>query len=258
MPTARAMPGRSRSSLADRAIDAVLVLNCPTALASADDAARAVIATSANAAPLALAGRNVLTAWLGESTAAEARRLFSAAHIATYETPDSAVRGFMHRVHYRRNQELLDGDAAGAARGAGPRRAARCRRDRASRRRRTAMARCRRGGGRCSTPIAFPCPACRVVADAAAAAKAAAEIGGPVALKIRSPDITHKSDVGGVALNLGGPDRVRREAEAMLARVAAARAEGAARGLPGAADDATGRAPWNSSSASSRTRSSDR
>jgi acetyltransferase len=42
-------------------------------------------------------------------------------------------------------------------------------------------------------------------------------------LKIRSPDITHKSDVGGVALNIGDADRVKREAAAMVERVRAAR-----------------------------------
>jgi acetyltransferase len=47
----------------------------------------------------------------------------------------------------------------------------------------------------------------------------------PVALKIRSPDIAYKSDVGGVALNLADADQVRFEAAAMLERVRAARPE---------------------------------
>jgi acetyltransferase len=51
------------------------------------------------------------------------------------------------------------------------------------------------------------------------AERCAAELGVPVALKILSPDITHKSDVGGVQLNLITPERVRRAAEAMLERV---------------------------------------
>src|SRR5689334_18708318 len=54
-----------------------------------------------------LRGRNVITAWLGEHSAKAARQRFADARIATYETPDSAVSGFLHRVHYRRNQELL-------------------------------------------------------------------------------------------------------------------------------------------------------
>ena len=50
-------------------------------------------------------------------------------------------------------------------------------------------------------------------------------MGGVVALKIRSRDLTHKSDVGGVGLNLGTPARVRAEAEEMLQRIRAARPE---------------------------------
>ena len=65
----------------------------------------------------------------------------------------------------------------------------------------------------------IPCPACRVASAPAEAARQAAAIGGKVALKIRSRDIMHKSDVGGVALGLAGPDAVERAAEAMLARV---------------------------------------
>jgi acetyltransferase len=57
----------------------------------------------------------------------------------------------------------------------------------------------------------------------AEAATAAARLGGPVALKIRGADISHKTDVGGVALGLASLAAVRLEAEAMLARVGAAR-----------------------------------
>jgi acetyltransferase len=93
--------------IGDPEIDAILVLNCPTALAQPDDAARAVIDMVAAAGPAPLRGRNVITAWLGEHSARTARQLFANARIATYETPDSAVTGFLHRVHDRRNQELL-------------------------------------------------------------------------------------------------------------------------------------------------------
>jgi acetyltransferase len=68
-------------------------------------------------------------------------------------------------------------------------------------------------------------PAIRLLADAEGAAAAAAEIGGGVALKIRSRDPTRKSDVRGVALDLDGPDRERSDAREMLSRVARARPE---------------------------------
>jgi acetyltransferase len=54
------------------------------------------------------------------------------------------------------------------------------------------------------------------------AAQAAAELQAPVALKILSPDIVHKTDAGGIALHLPGPAEVREAAIAMQARIAAA------------------------------------
>ena len=55
------------------------------------------------------------------------------------------------------------------------------------------------------------------------AAEQAALIGGPVALKILSPDITHKTDVGGVMLDLAGPAAVLEAANAMRERLDAIR-----------------------------------
>lgn len=71
----------------------------------------------------------------------------------------------------------------------------------------------------------IPFAAARLVGNAEAAAQAAAEIGFPVVLKIQSPDLPHKSDVGGVALNLGNVDRVRVVATEMLARIRTMRPE---------------------------------
>jgi len=60
----------------------------------------------------------------------------------------------------------------------------------------------------------------RLVQDAAAAADAATTIGYPVALKIQSPDIPHKSDAGGVVLGLADAEAVRDACAALLARIA--------------------------------------
>jgi acetyltransferase len=66
----------------------------------------------------------------------------------------------------------------------------------------------------------IPVVATRVVPpDPQAAADMATRIGFPVVLKILSPDISHKSDVGGVALGLDNAEAVREAAAAMLARV---------------------------------------
>lgn len=62
----------------------------------------------------------------------------------------------------------------------------------------------------------------RLAPDLDAALRAAAEFGYPVAMKIASPDIAHKTEVGGVALGLAGPAALAAAHAAMLARVAAA------------------------------------
>jgi acetyltransferase len=71
----------------------------------------------------------------------------------------------------------------------------------------------------------------RLAATAAEAAGAAGAIDAPVALKIVSPDISHKTDVGGVALGLQSPDAVGRAATTMLSAVRARRPDAIIQGL---------------------------
>jgi acetyltransferase len=208
----------------DPEVDAILVLNCPTALAQPEEAARAVIDAVGAAEPGALRHRNVITAWLGEHSARSARRLFAEARIATYETPDSAIGGFMHRVEHRRNRELLIETP--------PARTDAFEADPETARRLIATALTSEktwldpeATAGVLAAYAIPLAASHPADDPDQAARVAATIGFPVALKICSPDITHKTDVGGVALNLGNAVRVSREAAVMLERVGAARPE---------------------------------
>ena len=204
--------------IGDPEVDAILVLNCPNALAQAEDTARAVIDTIAAVGPAPLRGRNVITAWVGEHSAKAARQLFANARIATYETPDSAVTGFLHRVHHRRNQELLMETPPGRSDAFEPDVAV------AQRVLATALADGKswldpEETGAILTAYGVPIVANYLARDPQHAASIAAKIGFPVALKIRSPDIGHKSDVGGVALNLDHAERTRQEATAMIERV---------------------------------------
>lgn len=66
----------------------------------------------------------------------------------------------------------------------------------------------------------LPLPAQRVVRSPSAAARAARELGGRVALKALAPGLLHKSDRGGVVLDLAGPTAVRRAAQQMRERFA--------------------------------------
>ena len=85
----------------DDNVDAVLVIHAPTQLAAGADTARAVIEVAKNTR------RNVLTSWMGRSTAIEARNLCNEAKVPTFITPEKAVEAFMYMVDYRRNQEVM-------------------------------------------------------------------------------------------------------------------------------------------------------
>src|SRR5215469_14716276 len=77
--------GALTTLIRDPGVDAILVLNCPTALAEPQETAGAVIDAIADTKRDALRGRNVITAWLGEHSARAARQHFAQARIATYE-----------------------------------------------------------------------------------------------------------------------------------------------------------------------------
>jgi acyl-CoA synthetase (NDP forming) len=76
-----------------------------------------------------------------------------------------------------------------------------------------------------------PRPVEMLVTNAEAAAIAAARIGRPVALKVQSPDITHKTEAGGIALGISGEEAVREAYERILASAKAAYPEAAIRGV---------------------------
>jgi acetyltransferase len=212
--------GALTALIRDPDVDAILALNCPTALAEPLEAAAAVIDAIADTKHDALRGRNVITAWLGEHSARPARQRFAKARIATYETPDSAVAGFMHRVCHRRNQELLMETP--------PARPDAFRPDLVGARHVIATALAAKKSwldpaeaGAILRAYGVPVVTDQTARDPDDAAAVAAFVGFPVALKIRSPDITHKTDIGGVALGLSDAEQVRCEASAMVERIGA-------------------------------------
>jgi len=198
--------------LAAPEVDAALVLNCPTAIASGVEAAQAVI-EAARQHP----GR-VLTSWLGSAAAIPSRQIFASAAIPTYDTPEKAIRGFMHLVRHRRNQRaLLQAPAAVSTDFAPDEQAVRKAIG-------NALARGTIWLEASEVREILACygidtPRLTFAADPETAGAAAQSIGRPVALKIVSPELTHKSDVGGVVLNLA-PHEVVSAAREMRDRVA--------------------------------------
>lgn len=197
----------------DRGMDGILALHCPTAVTSAEEAAKAVVdAVSGQWGPL------LLTSWVGDSAVNQARRLFAERRIPTYDTPEQAVRAFMYLVRYRRSQELLTETPPSIPKDFSP----------DGEKVKKIVAGVLDNGRSWLTEYeakqvlsayGIPVVATQRAESPEEAAEQAAEIGGPVALKILSSDITHKSDVGGVALDVVGPAAVLETAKIMTERL---------------------------------------
>ena len=197
----------------DTNIDATLVLNCPTAVASSTEAAKAVIDAVGNKGSMP-----IFTSWVGDVSAREARRLFAGRRIPTYNTPEQAVRAFMHMVNYQRNQILLMETPASVPEDFTP--------DPELVRGivEQALADNRAWldepeSKKVLAAYGIPVAETQLASTPDEAAACATQIGEAVAIKIVTPDITHKSDVGGVALDLASPSAVRDAAQAMQERI---------------------------------------
>ena len=103
-----APPERYRAAVeavaADAGTDVVLVLNCPTALASPVEAAKAVAALTSDGK---VNGKPVLTCWLGERTARDGRRILHEAGVASFETPSDAAMAVSYLSDWSRAQKAL-------------------------------------------------------------------------------------------------------------------------------------------------------
>src|SRR3954454_1183371 len=97
--------GAMEALLDDDGNDAVLVLQVPTALASASEAAKAVVEIVRRERAKGFRRKPVFSVWLGENPAAA--QAFEEAGIPHFATEADAVQGFMHLVRYREAQELL-------------------------------------------------------------------------------------------------------------------------------------------------------
>ena len=204
--------------LADDENDAILVLNVPTALASASQAAEAVAETVRRNRQTGERCKPVFAVWLGEDEVS--KHAFESLGIPHFATETDAVRGFMHLVRYREAQDLLMETPDSLPRDFAP--------DAATARQIVADA--LREGREWLDPLeanrlltAYDIPVAPVTVaetpeEAAATALPIFAEGGTVAVKILSPDIIHKSDVGGVKLDLTSEEAVRKAAADIFER----------------------------------------
>jgi acetyltransferase len=204
--------------LADDANDALLVLNVPTALASATQAAQAVVETVMRDRAERFRRKPVFAVWIGDD--ATAAPLFEGAGIPNFATEADAVRGFMQLVRYREAQDELMETPDSLPKDFAPDAAAA----------RAVVRAAIRDGREWLDPLevnallcAYDIPVAPVTLaetadEAAAAARPILAGGGTVAVKVLSPDIVHKSDIGGVKLDLTTENAVRNAVEDIFER----------------------------------------
>ncbi|WP_134706590.1 bifunctional acetate--CoA ligase family protein/GNAT family N-acetyltransferase [Rahnella sp. CJA17(1/100)] len=194
--------------------DALLVIHAPSAVAHGTVTASHLI----DAVHKHSRGKYItlLTNWCGEFSSQEARKLFTEAGIPTYRTPEGTVTAFMHMVEYRRNQKQLKETPALPA-------GLEQNTDQAHQLIARTLA---EGTTQLDTHEVRPILQAYgmnvlptwIASDSAEAVNIASQVGYPVALKLRSPDIPHNSEVQGVMLYLRTASEVAQAANAIFDR----------------------------------------
>lgn len=210
--------------LQDRGVDAALVVLAPQAMTSPTDTAGLV------ANVLKKTRKPVLAAWMGGGRVAEGTQILNHAGVPTYPSPERAINAFMYMVSYARNIEALyetprelpvsfslDREKLREQSKVLLQSETELLSESASKSLLDAY----------GIPTTKPEPA----RSAEEAVQVARRIGHPVVLKVLSPEITHKTDVGGVSLNLRNDDDVRDAFQRIVNRATQARPDATIEGV---------------------------
>lgn len=198
--------------LNDPNCDGILVMLVPAAIIDNTEVARAI--TDA----IKESDKPVLTCWMGEDAVQDAREIFKENSIPKYETPESAIRAFLQTVEYNENQKNLIELPPSVPEEFKPDK---------EKVRGIFESVIKEGRDLLTEPEAkavldaykIPIVKTLIAHNVDEAVEHAKKIGFPVALKILSKDISHKSDSGGVLLNIESASILQLSAEGMLARI---------------------------------------
>jgi acetyltransferase len=206
-----------RIAAQDPNADGLLVIMTPQSMSDPVEIAQKLV-------PFAkLPGKPILASWMGGERASEGEAILSKAGIPTFSFPDNAARAFHYLWRYSYNLKALyeTPTLAESDKNAGWRAAA-------------LISEAQKQGRALLTELeskqlleaySIPTVATRLANSAEEAAQLASEIEFPIVLKLNSLTLTHKTDVGGVKLNLRNAEEVRqafREIETSVAEKAGA------------------------------------
>ncbi|WP_342620963.1 bifunctional acetate--CoA ligase family protein/GNAT family N-acetyltransferase [Rhodoferax sp. GW822-FHT02A01] len=196
----------------DASIDGVLVIFSPKTGADSIGIAKAMAEIKKSM------GKPLLSCWMGDATVGEARALLNAAAIPTFRTPEAAVGAFGNIATFYQNQRLLQQTPPPLSTLGKPDiEGARLIIESVLAERRKVLTEMESK----TLLSCFHIPVTQTILarNASEAMMISAQLGFPVALKIDSPDISHKSDVQGVALNIMNATSARDNYNDMVERV---------------------------------------
>lgn len=198
--------------LGEAGANGVLVILTPQAMTQPTRVAEAVILLSEKSK------KPLLTCWMGETQVAEARAKLVAAGLPTFDTPETAVEAFSYLTRHYQNQKLLLQTPGPMSQHEAPDV------DGARLIIEGALSEGRKTLSEAESKAvleAFHIPTARasVVRSPAEALVQAEAMGFPVVMKINSPDITHKTDAGGVRLGITNGHAVRSAYNELVADV---------------------------------------
>ena len=198
--------------LSDPMVDGVLIIYVPMDSAPSNQVAQAVADVARNA------WKPIITTWMGAKDVEEGRHIFVENNIPTYETPEEAVRTYVNMCRYKRHLDQLYETPAELPSHKAP-----------SKGHLKELLRMALTEGRTllnegeskdflktyGIPVTMP----QFVQGPEAAVSIAEKVGYPVVIKVVSPNISHKSDVGGVITGIDSSAALKEAYEKLMQRV---------------------------------------
>ncbi|MEM3453119.1 MAG: GNAT family N-acetyltransferase [Candidatus Hadarchaeum sp.] len=189
--------------LNDPKIDGIVVLYTPQGAAKSTDLAKRIVEIAKKKL------KPILTVWMGENEVEEARRIFYENDVPTYPTPEKAIKTYMYMYKYKRNLELLYETPEELSVDLSPPKSHLkliIRRAVAEGRTNLTQAEI----DKFFDAYRIPRPEAHLAKNEDEAAAAASRLGYPVVLKIASPEIIHKTDIGGVVVGISSEENLRK------------------------------------------------
>jgi len=199
-------------TLKDPGVNGTVIIYTPQGTANPVKLARTIIKSAEKS------NKPVLTVMMGSAEVAKARQLFYDNKIPTYDFPEKAIKTYLYMYQYARHLEELYETPEDLPMNIGaPKNYLKILTQNALRERRTLLN--EEDSKKLLSTYGITVTTPYLAETAVEAVRLASSIGYPVVMKISSPDISHKSDVGGVALKLTSDEEVQKTFNDMIASI---------------------------------------